>query len=141
MAEVMGDSLERRQLALVLLGVFAGLALLLAAIGIYGVMSYAVTQRQVEIGVRMALGANRGQVLGMMVRSGLGTIAIGLGVGLVLALFLTRLMKGMLFDVRAWDPLALGGAALLLTMAALAAILIPARRATKVNPMAALRCE
>ncbi|HKF49683.1 MAG TPA: FtsX-like permease family protein [Terracidiphilus sp.] len=104
-------------------------------------MSYAVAQRQVEIGVRMALGADRGQVLAMMVRSGMGTIAIGLAVGLTLALFLTRLMGGMLFDVRAWDPLALGGAAALLTIAALAAILVPARRATKVNPMAALRYE
>jgi putative ABC transport system permease protein len=141
MTEVMGDSLQRRRLALELLGVFAGLALLLASIGIYGVMSYAVSQRQVEIGVRMALGADRGQVLSMMVRSGLSTIAIGLGAGLVLALVLTRLMKGMLFDVRAWDPLALGGAALLLILAALAAILIPAWRATNVNPTAALRCE
>jgi predicted permease len=141
MTEVMGDSLERRRLALVLLGVFAGLALLLAVIGIYGVMSYAVAQRQVEIGLRMALGADRGQVLGMMVRSGMGTILIGLAVGLGLALVLTRVMKGMLFDVRAWDPLALGGAALVLMAAALAAILIPARRATKVNPMVALRYE
>jgi predicted permease len=141
MTEVMGDSLQRRRLALELLGAFAGLALLLAGIGIYGVMSYAVARRQVEIGVRMALGADRGRVLGMMVRSGMGTIAIGLGVGLVLALGLTRLMQGMLFEVQAWDPLALGGAAVLLAMAALAAILIPARRATKVNPMSALRCE
>ncbi|HKF46705.1 MAG TPA: ABC transporter permease [Terracidiphilus sp.] len=141
MTEVMGESLERRRIALVLLAVFAGLALMLAAVGIYGVMSYAVAQRQVEIGVRMALGADRGQVLAMMVRSGMGTIAIGLAVGLALALFLTRLMGGMLFDVRAWDPLALGGAAALLTIAALAAILVPARRATKVNPMAALRYE
>lgn len=141
MAEVMGESLQRRRLALELLGVFAALALLLASIGIYGVMSYAVAQRQVEIGVRMALGAGRGQVLGMMVKSGMGTFAVGLGVGLVLALGLTRLMKGMLFDVRAWDPLALGGAAALLIAAALLAILIPARRATRVNPMAALRYE
>ncbi len=141
MTEVMGDSLARRRLALVLLAVFAGLALVLAAIGIYGVMSYAVAQRQAEIGLRMALGADRGQVMGMMVRSGMGTITIGLGVGLVLSLFLTRLMKGMLFDVRAWDPLALGGAAVVLMVAALAAIVIPARRAMRVNPMAALRYE
>ena len=120
---------------------FAGLALVLAAIGIYGVMSYAVAQRRVEIGLRMALGADRGQVMRMMVRSGMGTILVGLAVGLVLALGLTRLMKGMLFDVPAWDPLALGGAALVLMVAALAAIVIPARRAMKVNPMAALRYE
>jgi putative ABC transport system permease protein len=141
MTEVMGDSLQRRRLALELLGVFAGLALLLASIGIYGVMSYAVAQRQVEIGVRMALGADRVQVLGMVLRTGMGTIAIGLAVGLGLALVLTPLMKGMLFDVPAWDPLALGGAAALLVGAAALAILIPARRATKVNPMSALRYE
>lgn len=141
MTEVMGESLQRRRLALELLAVFAGLALVLAAIGIYGVMSYAVAQRQVEIGVRMALGADRGQVLAMMVRSGMGTIAVGLAVGVALALGLTRLMQGMLFDVRAWDPVALGGAAAVLTAAALAAILIPARRATRVEPMRALRYE
>jgi len=141
MTEVMGDSLERRRLALVLLAVFAGLALLLAAIGIYGVTSYGIAQRQVEIGVRMALGADRGRVLNMLMRSGLTTIFIGLGVGIVLALFLTRLMSGLLFDVRSWDPMALGGAALVLTAAAAMAIFIPARKATKVNPIVALRYE
>jgi predicted permease len=141
MSEVMGDSLQRRRLGLELLGVFAELALLLALIGIYGVTSYTVTQRQVEVGLRMALGANRWDVLRMMVRSGMETIAIGLGVGLVLALGLTRLMRGMLFDVQAWDPLALGGATLLLVLMALLAILIPARRATTVDPMTALRHE
>jgi putative ABC transport system permease protein len=141
MTEVMGDSLQRRRLALVLLGVFAGLALVLAAIGIYGVTSYGVAQRQVEIGVRMALGADRGRVLGMLMRSGLTTIVIGLGLGIVLALFLTRLMSGLLYSVKAWDPLALGGAALLLIAAAALAIFVPARRATKVNPVVALRYE
>jgi predicted permease len=141
MTEVMGDSLERRRLALILLAVFAGLALLLASVGIYGVTSYGVAQRHVEIGLRMALGADRGQVLSMLLRSGLATIAVGLGLGLVLALFLTRLMGGLLFSVRASDPLALGGAAALLTAAALLAIFFPARRATKVNPMVALRYE
>ena len=141
MTEVMGDSLQRRRLALILLAGFAGLALLLAAVGIYGVTSYAVAQRQREIGLRMALGADRGQVMRMMIRSGMGTIAIGLAVGVVLALALTRLMSGLLFSVRASDPLALGGAAALLMVAALLAIFIPARRATKVNPMVALRYE
>ena len=141
MTEVMGDSLERRRLALILLAVFAGLAMLLASIGIYGVTSYGVAQRQMEIGVRMALGADRGQVLRMMIRRGMATIAIGLGVGLVLSFSLTRLMGGLLFAVRASDPLALGGAALLLSGAAFLAIYIPARRATKVNPMVALRYE
>jgi predicted permease len=141
MTEVMGDSLERRRLALILLAVFAGLALLLAAIGIYGVMSYGVGQRQMEIGLRMALGADRGQVMSMVIQDGMGTIAIGLALGVILALSLTRLISGMLFAVRTFDPLALGGAALLLSAAAFIAILIPARGATKVNPVVTLRSE
>jgi putative ABC transport system permease protein len=141
MTEVMGDSLERRRLALILLAGFAGLALVLAAVGIYGVTSYGVAQRLKEIGLRMALGADRGDVLGMLIRSGMATIAIGLGLGLALALLLTRLMSGLLFSVRPWDPAALSGAAGLLMVAALLAIFIPARRATKVYPMVALRYE
>jgi putative ABC transport system permease protein len=141
MGEVMGESLQRRRMALILLAGFAGLALLLASIGIYGVMSYAVAQRRIEIGLRMALGADRGQVLRMMIGNGMATIAVGLAVGLILALALTRLMRGLLFGVHASDPLALGGATLLLVVAALLAIFIPARRATKVNPMVALRYE
>ena len=141
MTEVMGDSLERRRLALILLAVFAGLALLLASVGIYGVTSYGIAQRHVEIGLRMALGADRGQVLGMLIRSGMATIAIGLGLGLAMALFLTRLMSGLLFSVHASDPLALSGATVLLMTAALLAIFVPAQRATKVNPMVALRYE
>ena len=141
MTEVMGDSLQRRRLALILLAVFAGLALLLAGVGIYGVTSYGVAQRQREIGLRMALGADRGQVMRMMIRRGMGTIAVGLALGVILALSLTRLMSGLLFAVRASDPLALGGAALLLTAAALFAIVIPARRAAKLDPMVALRNE
>jgi len=141
MNEVMGESLQRRRLALTLLASFAGLALLLAAIGIYGVTSYGVAQRKTEIGVRMALGANRSQVLGMIMRSGMATIAVGLGLGIVLSLALTRLMSGLLFSIHASDPLALAGAAFVLILAALIAIFIPARRATKVNPMSALRYE
>ena len=141
MTEMMGESLQRRRLALILLAGFAGLALLLAAVGIYGVTSYGVTQRRQEIGLRMALGADRGQVMRMLIGGGMGTIAVGLALGAVLALSLTRLMSGLLFAVRAYDPQALIGAALLLTAAAFLAILIPARRATKVNPMVALRYE
>ena len=141
MNEVMGESLQRRRLALTLLAGFAGLALLLAAIGIYGVTSYGVAQRKTEIGVRMALGANRGQVLGMIMRTGMTTIAIGLALGVVLSLALTRLMSGLLFSIHASDPLVLAGAAVVLILAALVAIFIPARRATKVNPMSALRYE
>jgi predicted permease len=141
MTEVMGDSLERRRLALILLAVFAGLALLLAAVGIYGVTSYGIAQRHAEIGLRMALGADRADVMGMLIRNGLGTISIGLGVGLAMALVLTRFMSGLLFSVRAWDPAALGGAAVVLMAAGLLAIFFPARRATKVNPMVALRYQ
>lgn len=89
----------------------------------------------------MALGADRSQVLAMLVRSGLATIFIGVCAGAVLALFLTRLMSGFLFAVRTWDPLALGGAALLLVSSALLAILIPASRATRIKPVVALRCD
>jgi putative ABC transport system permease protein len=141
MTEVMGESVARRRLALVLLAVFAGLALLLASVGIYGVTSYVVAQSQQEIGLRMALGAGRGQVLGMMMRNGMSMIIIGLGIGLAAALLLTRLIGGMLFDVRPADPLALGGAAILLLAVSVFAIFIPAQRATRVNPMVALRCE
>jgi putative ABC transport system permease protein len=89
----------------------------------------------------MALGADRGQVMRMMIRNGMGTIAVGSALGVILALTLTRLMSGLLFAVRAYDPLALAGAALLLTAAAFVAIMIPARRATRVNPVVALRYE
>jgi putative ABC transport system permease protein len=141
MTEVMGESVARRRLALTLLAVFAGLALLLASVGIYGVTSYVVAQSRQEIGLRMALGAARGDVMQLMMRQGMGTIALGLGIGLVAALALTRWMSGLLFDVRPADPLALGGAAALLTAVALIAIFIPARRASRVNPMEALRYE
>jgi len=100
-----------------------------------------VTQSQQEIGLRMALGAGRSQVLKLMMSQGMTTILWGLGLGLLGSLALTRLMAGMLFDVRPADPLALGGASLLLLGVALLAILIPAQRATRVNPMQALRYE
>ena len=141
MTEVMGESVARRRLALILLAVFAGLALALASVGIYGVTSYVVAQSQQEIGLRMALGADRSQVLSLMMGKGMGTIVAGLVLGLVVALFMTRLIGGMLFEVRPADPLALGGAAVLLLAVALLAIFIPARRATRVEPMVALRYE
>jgi putative ABC transport system permease protein len=141
MSEVMGESVARRRLALILLSVFAGLALLLASVGIYGVTSYVVTQRQQEIGLRMALGAGRGNVLRLMIGQGMGTILAGLGIGLLLALLLTRVIGGMLFAVRPADPLALGGAALLLMAVAFFAVIIPARRASRMNPMEAIRYE
>jgi putative ABC transport system permease protein len=141
MTEVMGESVQRRRLGLILLEVFAGLALVLAGVGIYGVTSYGVAQRQVEIGVRMALGADRGQVLRMMIASGMATIAVGLAAGVLLAPLVTRMMRGLLFAVKPADPLAIVGGAAVLVLMALLAILVPARRAMKISPMKALRYE
>ncbi|HZL28592.1 MAG TPA: ABC transporter permease [Acidobacteriaceae bacterium] len=141
MAEVMGESVARRRVALVLLAAFAGLALLLASVGIYGVTSYLANQRQREIGLRIALGSRRGQVLQLIIGQGMRTIVIGLLIGILPALALTRLMSGLLFGVRPADPLALGGSAAILLAVALVAIFIPARRASNVNPMVALRYE
>ncbi len=141
MTEVMGESVARRRLALILLAVFAALALLLASIGIYGVTSYTVTQRQPEIGLRMALGARRIQVLKLVLRQGMLLTMAGLGIGLVAALVSTRLMGSLLFAVRPADPLALAGAVMLLMLVALLAILVPAGRATKVDPVVTLRYE
>ena len=141
MSEVMGESVARRRLALILLAVFAGQALVLASVGIYGVTSYVVAQRQQEIGLRMALGAGRGQVLHLMIAQGMGTILFGLGIGLLLALLLTRLIGGLLFAVGPADPWAIGGAAFVLMVVAFCAIAIPALRASKMNPMEALRYE
>ncbi len=141
MTEVMGESVQRRRLGLILLEVFAGLALVLAGVGIYGVTAYGVAQRQVEIGVRMALGADRGQVLRMMIAGGMTSIALGLVIGVALAPVVTRMMGGLLFKVRPADPLALAGGVAVLVVMAFLAILIPARRATTVSPMKALRYE
>ena len=139
--EVMGASVEARRFNMLLLGVFAAVAMLLAAVGIYGVMSYAVTQRTREIGVRIALGARPRDVIGMVVVRGLILTSIGAAAGVALSLALTRLMSGMLFGVGAKDPLTFASVSLLLAGVALLACYIPARRAAKVDPMVALRCE
>jgi putative ABC transport system permease protein len=141
MEKIRSDSVAPERLNLTLLGMFAALAMILALVGIYGVMSYAVTQRTHEIGVRMALGAQTGDVLKMVVRQGLTLALIGVGAGLTLAYWLTKWMKDLLFEVKPADPATFAVIAAMLILVALVACWIPARRATKVDPMIALRCE
>jgi ABC-type antimicrobial peptide transport system permease subunit len=139
--EVIAASVAQRRLILTLLGGFAGAALLLAAIGLYGVIAYAVSQRTREIGVRMALGATRSNVLGLVVRQGMLLAGIGVLLGVVGALGLTRVLTKMLYEVEPTDPMTFVGVSLILVLVALAACLLPARRASKVDPMVALRWE
>jgi putative ABC transport system permease protein len=141
MTEYLRDSLSRRRFNLVLLSVFSGVALTLAAIGIYGVISYGVTQRTHEMGIRMALGAKPRDVLTLVVRQAMLLALGGVGIGLLASLALTRLMKSLLFSISVTDPMTFVVIALLMTLIALLACLIPARRATKVDPMVALRYE
>jgi putative ABC transport system permease protein len=138
---VLSKSVAEPRFRTLLLGIFAGLALSLALVGIYGVVSYTVAQRTHEIGIRMALGAERGNVLKLVVRQGLALTFMGLGAGLVAALALTRFLVSFLYDVRATDPPTFIAVSLALAAAGLVASYVPARRATKVDPMVALRYE
>jgi predicted permease len=139
--EVVADSIASQRFSVILLGAFAGLALLLAGTGIYGVLSYLVGQRTREIGVRMALGAQRGDVLHMVLQDGARMTLAGTAIGIVAALGLTRLMASMLFSVNPTDPITFGLVAAVLWGVALLAGYVPARRAAKVDPMVALRYD
>jgi putative ABC transport system permease protein len=141
MDDIVAESVARQRFSMLLLAIFAGLALLLAAVGIYGVMSYSVAQRRGEIGIRMALGAQKLDVLKLTVGRSLKLVLIGVAVGLVGAFLLTRLMASLLFGIRATDPTTFAAISFLLIGVALVASYLPARRATRVDPLVALRYE
>jgi putative ABC transport system permease protein len=141
MEEILSNAVAGRRLSVMLLSLFAALALCLAAIGVYGVMSYSVTQRTHEIGIRMALGAQRRDVLTLVVREGMSLAAIGLLVGLLASAGLTRLIQSLLFRVSVTDPATFVGIPILLAAVACLASLVPARRAASVDPVVSLRYE
>jgi putative ABC transport system permease protein len=141
MEEILADSIARQRFSMLLLAIFAAVALVLAGVGIYGVMSYSVAQRTREIGIRMALGAQTGTVLKLAVGYGMKLVIAGLVIGLIAAFALTRVMSTLLFGVTATDPATFTLISLLLIAVAVVASYIPARRATRVNPIIALRYE
>src|SRR5262249_48393655 len=141
MEQIVGQSIAPRRFSMMLLVVFAIVALVLASIGIYGMMSYAVAQRTREIGLRMTLGAQRGNVLRMVIGQGMKLAVVGVALGLAASFALTRTMKTLLFGVSATDPMIFIGIACLLLFVALLACWVPARRATKCDPLVALRYE
>ena len=139
--QIVSDSIAQPRLNMVLMMLFGGLALLLSAVGIYGLLSYAVTQRTQELGIRMALGANVGDVLKLVLKQGMLLALIGEAIGLFAAFALTRLIRGLLFGVTPTDTTIFAGVVIVLTLTALLACWVPARRATKVDPLVALRYE
>ena len=141
MQQRVNESLARRRFSMLLLGVFAGVALVLATIGIYGVMAYLVNQGTRELGIRIALGATQRDILQLVVRQGMTLAVSGVGIGLAGAFLLTRLIRSLLFGVEATDPLTFAGISLLLALIVLLASYIPAQRAARIDPMVSLRCD
>ncbi|HLA11416.1 MAG TPA: FtsX-like permease family protein [Pyrinomonadaceae bacterium] len=141
MDDVLGEETSSRELGMTLLTIFAGLVLLLATLGIYGVLAYFVVQHTQEIGVRIALGAQNRNILALILRKGMTLTLLGVGIGLAVAFALTRLMAGLLYGVGSADPETYVAIALLLMAVAFLACYLPARRATRVDPMVALTYE
>ena len=141
MGQRVDESLARRRFSMLLLGIFASIALLLATIGIYGVMAYLVNQGTREIGIRMALGASQRNVLSLVVRQGMALALSGVMIGLAAAFLITRLIRSLLFGVEATDPITFAAISLLLFLIALLASYVPALRATRIDPMVSLRRE
>lgn len=141
MSNHMGQSLWAPRMAAALLGIFGVLALVLASVGVYAVVAYSVVQRTNEIGIRMALGAQRRRVLWLLLGQSMKLALIGIGLGLLLAFVVTRFASSLLYGVSASDPVVFGGTALLLVLVALLASYLPARRATRIDPITALRYD
>jgi putative ABC transport system permease protein len=141
MEEIEIRTTSRQRFNMLLLTIFGAAGLLMAAIGVYGVMSYSVQQRTQELGIRMALGAQASTLRNMVIGQGMGLTLVGVVIGIAGAFWLTRFLASFLFGVKAWDPLAFIATPVLLSAVALIAILIPAQRATRVDPMTALRLE
>jgi ABC-type antimicrobial peptide transport system permease subunit len=137
----LGDTLARARFAAISLGTFAAIALLLALIGIYGVMSYVTSQRVQEFGVRMAMGADKSDLVGLVLRQGVRLVAVALVLGMAAAFALSRVLQGLVFEIGTTDPLTFVGMAVLLAFTALAACWLPARRASRVDPVTAMRRE
>jgi len=141
MEDVIGDSLVRQRFLSQLLAVFAGVALLLAAIGTYGILSYMVTERNREIGIRLALGAGNRQVVRLVLRQGISLALAGIAVGVAGALVLSRITESLLYGVTPSDPLTFGTVAGVITLVAVAACVVPTRRAMRVDPLTAIRAD
>jgi ABC-type antimicrobial peptide transport system permease subunit len=141
LVEIQADSMAQTAFAMLMLGIAAGVALLLGALGIYGVISYIAAQRTREIGIRIALGARAADVLRMVLAQGLTLAGVGIAIGLVAALAITRVMRALLYETSPTDPLTFATVVPVLGAAALLACWVPARRAMRADPIVALRCE